>query len=606
MWSIRNNDTLQLTLATQQHQEYQKTKGLRCRYHEGAIIHNNTTTLFPVTWIVKGFFCRRFICCVVTSVACLSVGRTSAWLLPVTTRVSVVKTAKGTPRHSDTRLRLSQIMSEGDGKFHFAIDRGGTFTDVYCRLPNGAEDISKLLSEDPANYQDAPTEGIRRVLRKFDDTTDYPRGSLVKTHRIGSIRMGTTVATNALLERDGAPMALIITQGFADILQIGDQSRPDIFDLKCAKPSLLYQKVVEIDERIVLKEYTPKSWTTTYPQATGITGEGVQILQEPDLEIVRKQLETLRDAGITALAICLLHAYVYPEHERRIGELAASMGCFSQISMSHAVMPMVKLVSRGHTTSAAAYLTPKITTYLASFQAGFDADLAKVPLTFMKSDGGLAPVNDFGGHQAILSGPAGGVVGYAKTTPGDRPCIGFDMGGTSSDFSRYAGSWEHVFETVTAGVAIQAPQLDIHTVAAGGGSRLFLELGLFRVGPESARAHPGPVCYRKNGYLAVTDANVVLGRVVPKYFPNIFGPNEDEPLDVQGARDAFEALTKQPEAAGRTAAELAYGFWQVANEAMYVPTKRVILDKIIIPRIYLTHLLHQVSPYPQLDANEGI
>lgn len=456
----------------------------------------------------------------------------------------------------------------GDGKFHFAIDRGGTFTDVYCRLPDGTEDISKLLSEDPANYPDAPTEGIRRVLQKFDKSTEYPRGKSVQTHQIGSIRMGTTVATNALLERDGAPMALLITKGFADILQIGDQSRPDIFDLKCAKPSLLYKQVVEIEERIVLKEYTPSSWDKAHPTATGITGEDVQILQKPDLDQVRQQLESLRDAGITALAVCLLHAYVYPEHEKLIGEVAASMGCFSQISLSHAVMPMVKLVSRGHTTSAAAYLTPKITTYLASFQKGFDKDLAKVPLTFMKSDGGLAPVNDFGGHQAILSGPAGGVVGYAKTTLGDRPCIGFDMGGTSSDFSRYAGTWEHVFETVTAGVAIQAPQLDIHTVAAGGGSRLFLELGLFRVGPESARAHPGPVCYRKNGYLAVTDANVVLGRVVPKYFPNIFGPNEDEPLDVDGAKAAFEALTKRPEAAGRSAAELAYGFWQVANEAM--------------------------------------
>lgn len=435
-------------------------------------------------------------------------------------------------------------------------------------MPDGTDHISKLLSEDPSHYADAPTEGIRRVLQEFDNTTDYARGELVKTLRIGSIRMGTTVATNALLERDGAPMALIITEGFADVLQIGDQSRPDIFDLKCAKPSLLYEQVVEIKERIVLKEYTPSSWETTYTTATGITGEEVQILQEPDLQQVRKKLEALRDADITALAVCLLHAYVYPEHERRIGDLAASMGCFTQISLSHQVMPMVKLVSRGHTTSAAAYLTPKITTYLASFQEGFDADLAKVPLTFMKSDGGLAPVNDFGGHQAILSGPAGGVVGYAKTTLGDRPCIGFDMGGTSSDFSRYAGSWEHVFETVTAGVAIQAPQLDIHTVAAGGGSRLFLERGLFRVGPESARAHPGPVCYRKNGYLAVTDANVVLGRVVPKYFPNIFGPNEDEPLDVDGARGAFEALTKRPEAAGRTAAELAYGFWLVANEAM--------------------------------------
>jgi 5-oxoprolinase (ATP-hydrolysing) len=462
------------------------------------------------------------------------------------------------------------IRPKGDGKFHFAIDRGGTFTDVYCRLPDGSEDISKLLSEDPANYPDAPTEGIRRVLAKFDDTADYPRGQLVKTHRIGSIRMGTTVATNALLERDGAPMALLTSKGFADILQIGDQSRPNIFDLKCAKPSLLYQQVVEIDERIALKEFAPVAWDKLYRMETGVTGEQVLILQEPDLDQVRQHLEELRDAGITALAICLLHAYVYPEHERQIGELAQSMGCFSQISLSHVVMPMVKLVSRGHTTCAAAYLTPKITTYLASFQKGFDADLFKVPLTFMKSDGGLAPVNDFGGHQAILSGPAGGVVGYAKTTPGSRPCIGFDMGGTSSDFSRFAGTWEHVFETVTAGVAIQAPQLDIHTVAAGGGSRLFLELGLFRVGPESARAHPGPVCYRKNGYLAVTDANVVLGRVVPKYFPNIFGPNEDEPLDVDGAKAAFEALTKRPEAAGRTAAELAYGFWQVANEAMYV------------------------------------
>lgn len=461
----------------------------------------------------------------------------------------------------------STTTGAGDGKFHFAIDRGGTFTDFYCRLPDGTEDISKLLSEDPANYQDAPTEGIRRVLQKYDDTTDYPRGKIVPTHRIGSIRMGTTVATNALLERDGAPMALLMTRGFLDVLQIGDQSRPDIFDLKCAKPSLLYKQVVEIEERIVLKEYTPASYDV-YPTVTGITGEDVQILQEPDLNVVRQQLETLKEAGITALAVCLLHAFVYPEHERRIGELAKSMGCFPQISLSHEVMPMVKIVSRGHTSCAAAYLTPKITTYLASFQKGFDADLAKVPLTFMKSDGGLAPVNGFGGHQAILSGPAGGVVGYAKTTPGDRPCIGFDMGGTSSDFSRYSGTWEHVFETVTAGVAIQAPQLDINTVAAGGGSRLFLELGLFRVGPESARAHPGPVCYRKNGYLAVTDANVVLGRVVPKYFPNIFGPNEDQPLDVDGARGAFEELTKRPEAAGRTAAELAYGFWQVANEAM--------------------------------------
>jgi 5-oxoprolinase (ATP-hydrolysing) len=288
-------------------------------------------------------------------------------------------------------------------------------------------------------------------------------------------------------------------------------ARPDIFDLTCKKPSLLYQTVIPIDERIILKQFTSPKFAEQYPEQVGITGESVLIVKEPNLEAIRLQLDSLQHQGITALAICLMHAYVFPEHERRIGALAASMNCFTQISMSHKVMPMVKLVSRGHTTAAAAYLTPKITAYLNSFVEGFDANLSKVPLTFMKSDGGLAPVNDFGGHQAILSGPAAGVVGYAKTayysSSSDeddklvpRPVIGFDMGGTSTDVSRYDGHWEHVFETVTAGIAIQAPQLDIHTVAAGGGSRLFLKRGMFVVGPESARAHPGPICYRKNGY----------------------------------------------------------------------------------------------------------
>jgi 5-oxoprolinase (ATP-hydrolysing) len=473
----------------------------------------------------------------------------------------------------------------GDGKFHFSIDRGGTFTDVFCILPDGTEVVSKLLSEDPSHYADAPTEGIRRVLQQYDTekdegsggvATDYSRGKLVPTHKIGSIRMGTTVATNALLERDGEPMAFITTKGFADILEIGNQSRPDIFDLSCAKASLLYSRVVEVQERIILKQFTPALWDGKYPEHTGITGETVQVVQAPDLVAVRKQLEELRDAGITALAVCLIHAYVYSAHEEMIGKVAEEMGCFDQISLSHQVMAMVKLVSRGHTTSAAAYLTPKITVYLANFQAGFDADLSKVPLTFMKSDGGLAPVTDFGGHQAILSGPAGGVVGYAKTAyKKGVPVIGFDMGGTSTDVSRFDGKWELVFETITAGVAIQAPQLDIHTVAAGGGSRLFLKRGMFVVGPESARAHPGPVSYKKNGYLAVTDANVILGRVVPEHFPCIFGPNEDEPLDIVGAREAFAALTKLPEAAGRSAEELAYGFLQVANEAMCRPIRNL-------------------------------
>jgi 5-oxoprolinase (ATP-hydrolysing) len=503
----------------------------------------------------------------------------------------------------------------GNGKFHFSIDRGGTFTDVYCILPDGQEIVSKLLSEDPSHYADAPTEGIRRLLAEYDTDSndndpnnnnsvnvnnsvkrDYTRGKLVDTSQIGSIRMGTTVATNALLERDGARMALLTTAGMRDILEIGNQSRPDIFDLSCAKPSLLYAQVVEIQERIVLKQFTPTKWHAgQYPEHVGITGETVQILQEPCLEEIQTALEELRDAGITALAVCLMHAYVYGAHEKMIGHVAQQMGCFDQISLSHETMPMVKLVSRGHTTTAAAYLTPKITLYLDSFRAGFDANLVKVPLTFMKSDGGLAPVTDFGGHQAILSGPAGGVVGYAKTSfQHGTPVIGFDMGGTSTDVSRYNGKWELVFETITAGVAIQAPQLDIHTVAAGGGSRLFLKRGMFIVGPESARAHPGPVCYKKNGYLAVTDANVVLGRVVPEHFPCIFGPKEDEPLDIAGAREAFAELTKLPEAAGRSAEELAYGFLQVANEAMCRPIRNLTQVRTHV-RKYTTVILLSVD-----------
>lgn len=476
--------------------------------------------------------------------------------------------------------------SVGDGKFHFAIDRGGTFTDVVCRLPEGPEIVFKLLSEDPSHYDDAPTEGIRRLLQEHDSPVsgiEYPRGVPVNTSRIGSIRMGTTVATNALLEREGARMALITTRGFGDLLEIGNQARPDIFDLSCKTPSLLYEESVEVDERVLLQEFCSselleKSPMKEMPRKVGVTKEKVLVEKVPDLESVRGELERLRDNGITSLAIALMHAYTFPDHEIMIGDLAKELGCFEQISMSHKVMSMVKLVPRGHTTSAAAYLTPKITTYLSNFQRGFDEGLSNVPLQFMKSDGGLAPVNDFGGHQAILSGPAGGVVGYAKTTYNaatKTPVIGFDMGGTSTDVSRFDGHLEHVFETVTAGVAIQAPQLDIHTVAAGGGSRLFLRRGMFIVGPESAGAHPGPVCYRKNGYLAVTDANLVLGRVLPGQFPNIFGPNEDQPLDSDGARSAFEELVQLPEAKGRTAAELAWGFLQVANEAMCRPIRNL-------------------------------
>jgi len=509
--------------------------------------------------------------------------------------------------------------------------------------------VSKLLSVDPANYDDAPTEGIRRLLDEYDNDNDnndataatttttgkrkrscYQRGQVVDTSSIGSIRMGTTVATNALLEREGERMGLVITKGFGDLLRIGDQTRSDIFDLTCKAPEVLYEEVVEVDERVMLSDFFDENksdeeialleqqqqsqpennddghkdtdsnnsnyYSSHWPDAgiglriTGVTGEKVIPLRTPNPDAVRASLQTLADKGIQSLAIVFQHSYVYPEHEKLVGDIAKSMNCFTEISLSHEVMSMVKLVPRGHTACAAAYLTPKITEYLAGFTKGFDDGLTKnVRLDFMKSDGGLTPVNDFGGHQAILSGPAGGVVGYAKTsyrpsmdgegnaTNKPVPVIGFDMGGTSTDVSRYDGTLEHVFETTTAGVSIQAPQLDIHTVAAGGGSRLFLQNGLFVVGPESSKAHPGPVCYRKNGYLAVTDANVVLGRVLPDHFPHIFGPNEDEPLDLEGARNAFEELAavNEKEAGGRTIEELAYGFVQVANEAMCRPIRNL-------------------------------
>jgi len=467
-----------------------------------------------------------------------------------------------------------------DGKYHFAIDRGGTFTDVVATLPSGETVVSKLLSEDPQHYSDAPTEGIRRVLESHDinSAIDYSRGRVVCTSNIGSIRMGTTVATNALLERQGSKMALVTTKGFKDLLEIGSQARPDIFDLSCKTPSLLYNFVVEVEERVFLEKFCPSGMAETLERKVGTTKEIVLIEKKPNLDEVKRQLEAVRDSGIASLAIVFLHGYAYEEHERLVGKIAKEMACFSEISMSHEVMSMVKMVPRGHTSCAAAYLTPKITEYLASFTKGFDSNLSKIPLQFMKSDGGLAPINDFGGHQAILSGPAGGVVGYAKTAfngPNSPPIIGFDMGGTSTDVSRYDGSFEHVFETITAGVAIQAPQLDIHTVAAGGGSCLHLRRGLFVVGPDSAGAHPGPICYRKNGVLAVTDANVVLGRIIPSQFPHIFGPMENEPLDVEGARKAFEALGRLPEAGGRSAEELAFGFLQVANEAMCRPIRNL-------------------------------
>ncbi|WP_372681553.1 hydantoinase B/oxoprolinase family protein [Desulfosarcina sp.] len=466
-------------------------------------------------------------------------------------------------------------------KYRFSIDRGGTFTDIYAEIPGKPGfRVVKLLSEDPLNYDDAPREGIRRILAEISGI-DIPKNS-VPAENIEWIRMGTTVATNALLERKGARCALLVTRGFRDILQIGNQDRPGIFDLEIKKPDLLYETVVEVDERV--RMLRDDETNPAQPVVKGITGERMVVLEALDTEVLRPRLQNILDRGIRSLAVVFMHAYAWPEHELAVGRLAREMG-FSQISLSSQVMPMVKLVARGDTTMTDAYLNPHIQTYLNSFRKGFAGGLDNTGLLFMQSDGGLARADDFTGSRAILSGPAGGVVGYAMTTfseVGRQPVIGFDMGGTSTDVSRFGGEYELVFETETAGVRIQAPQLQIKTVAAGGGSRLFFDNGMFLVGPESAGAHPGPVCYRKNGHLSVTDANLILGRLQPDYFPHIFGPSEDQPLDLQAARTAMKSLTQAINShnsrKGHTAMsveQVAMGFIQVANESMVRPIREI-------------------------------
>ena len=465
--------------------------------------------------------------------------------------------------------------------FRFSIDRGGTFTDVYAEVPGESGfRVVKLLSEDPQNYPDAPREGMRRILEAVTGET-FPKESF-NADKIEWIRMGTTVATNALLERKGAKTTLVTTKGFRDLLQIGNQSRPKIFDLEISKLDLLYEEVVEVDERVrIVREDEKSSHNSGLEIVEGTTGEKFAVLAKPDLAVVRQELDAVFEKGIRAVAVVFLHAYAFPEHERQIGVIAREIG-FEQISLSHEVMPMVKMVARGDTTTVDAYLTPHIRNYLQSFRSGFSDNLKKTQLLFMQSDGGLTDSGKFKGSNAILSGPAGGVVGYAVTTDLGQPVIGFDMGGTSTDVSRYGDDYELVHETETAGVRIQAPQMHIKTVAAGGGSRLFFRNGLFEVGPESAGAHPGPVCYRKEGYLAVTDANLVLGRLHPQYFPKIFGPNENEALDLDASRNAFEKITaeineysKERELPEMSLEEVALGFLRVANEVMVRPIREI-------------------------------
>ncbi|KAF9039145.1 5-oxoprolinase [Panaeolus papilionaceus] len=505
-----------------------------------------------------------------------------------------------------------------DHSIRICADRGGTFCDVHASYPDPQnpeerkELVVKLLSQDRGNYEDAPTEGIRRVL-EIVTGEKIPRGQVLKTDKIEYIRLSTTVATNALLERKGHKHALLITKGFKDLLLIGNQSRPKIFDLNIRRPPPLYSTVLEVDERVTLVGYTSdpkaeehavqfdedgnvvrgyrgKGWDGVGDAegpgkiVKGLSGEAVRILKEPEEEPIRRDLQKLYDEGYRSLAIVLVHSYTYPDHENLIGKLARSVG-FTHVSESAQLLPMIKMVPRGVSSTADAYLTPILKEYLDGFFNGFDAQLRdgnlRTPrVEFMGSDGGLVDLNNFSGLKSILSGPAGGVVGYALTSWDEKrktPIIGLDVGGTSTDVSRFDGRYEVVYETTTAGVTIQSPQLDINTVAAGGGSCLTFRNGLFLAGPESAGAHPGPACYRKGGPLAVTDANLLLGRLVTDFFPKIFGKSEKEPLDIEASRSAFEKVAEEiNQSYGESKLsldEIVYGFIKVANETMARPIR---------------------------------
>jgi 5-oxoprolinase (ATP-hydrolysing) len=412
--------------------------------------------------------------------------------------------------------------------WHFWIDRGGTFTDIVARDPAGKFVTKKLLSENPEAYQDAALEGISQLLGDGD---------------IDTVKMGTTVATNALLERKGARVLLLINRGFADLLRIGNQARPRLFDLDIKLPSMLYDRVAEITGRV------------------GIDGAEIEPLDET---AARAALASAKADGIEAVAIALIHAWKYPRHEQRLGEWAAQAG-FSQISLSHVASPLLRLVPRGDTTVADAYLSPILRRYVDQVASGLNG----AKLYFMQSHGGLAEAHAFSGKDAILSGPAGGIVGAARTAgmAGFSAVIGFDMGGTSTDVALYDNEFERAFETEIAGVRLRAPMLAINTVAAGGGSILSFDGARLRVGPHSAGANPGPACYRRGGPLSVTDANVLLGKIQPKHFPPIFGPHGDAPLDAAIVQEKFAALAKQvADATGtqRSAAQLAEGFIAIA------------------------------------------
>ncbi|UCZ56988.1 hydantoinase B/oxoprolinase family protein [Desulfurispirillum indicum] len=436
-------------------------------------------------------------------------------------------------------------------QWQFWIDRGGTFTDVIARTPDGSILTRKLLSENPGHYDDAALQGIRDLLG-LDTTAPIP------PEHIDAVKMGTTVATNALLERKGEPTLLLITKGFADALRIGYQARPHIFALEIALPELLYGDVVEVDERIM--------------------ADGT-VLQAPDEQQVRNALQRAYNSGLRSCAIAFLHGYRFPRHEQQVARIARDLG-FPQVSVSHQVSPLIKFVGRGDTTVVDAYLSPILRRYANRVAAA----LGNTRLQFMKSDGGLTNARCFAGKDAILSGPAGGIVGCIHTAriAGYDQVIGFDMGGTSTDVSHYSGELERSFETVIAGVRMRVPMMTIHTVAAGGGSILHFDGSRYRVGPDSAGADPGPACYRRGGPLSVTDINVMLGKLQPRFFPAVFGPHGNEPLDAEIVAEHFQELTRQIRAAtgdARSPEEVAEGFLKIAVENMANAIKRISVQR---------------------------
>ncbi|MBV7534607.1 hydantoinase B/oxoprolinase family protein [Duganella sp. sic0402] len=435
--------------------------------------------------------------------------------------------------------------------WQFWVDRGGTFTDIVARAPDGRLRTLKLLSENPEHYADAAIAGIRQLM-------GVAQGEPIPVAQIGAVKMGTTVATNALLERKGEPTALAITRGFRDALRIAYQNRPRLFDRRILLPELLYSHVIEIDERI------------------GAHGDTVT---ELDLDAARTGLAQAYAQGLRSLAVVFMHGYRYHAHEAKVAQLAREIG-FTQVSVSHNISPMMKLVARGDTTVVDAYLSPILRRYVDQVAS----ELPGVNLQFMQSNGGLTDARAFQGKDSILSGPAGGIVGMVRASKlaGFDKVIGFDMGGTSTDVSHYSGEFERVFETQVAGVRMRAPMMSIHTVAAGGGSILHFDGSRYRVGPDSAGANPGPASYRRGGPLAVTDCNVMLGKIQPQHFPQLFGADGKQPLDAAAVRARFAEMAAEIAAAtgtDTTPEQVAEGFLDIAVGNMANAIKQISVQR---------------------------